>query len=126
MVFTSRSPVFLTHIGAPERFFSRGLAVKQTNQVLFRRNLILTSEIGLKISNNFRDSISGPQSDLPHVRSDIVQYLKGADQHIAKLHIDYLWSPKKELYAHITAGIFEAMYGGVGVEILYKPFDKDS
>ncbi len=124
MVFTSRSPVFLTHIGAPERFFSRGLAVKQTNQVLFRRNLILTSEIGLKISNNFRDSISGPQSDLPHVRSDIVQYLKGADQHIAKLHIDYLWSPKKELYAHLTAGIFEAMYGGVGVEILYKPFDK--
>ena len=41
------------------------------------------------------------------------------------MQLDYYWSPKREFYAKLSAGIFEMMYGGYGAEILYKPFDSN-
>ncbi len=62
-------------------------------------------------------------SVLPHVRSDIVQYLQHGRSGVTRLQADYLFSPMKNVYARISAGLFEWMYGGVGGEVLYRPFD---
>jgi Exopolysaccharide biosynthesis protein YbjH len=64
------------------------------------------------------------QSDsvLPHVRSDIVEYLQHGRSGLTRLQADYLFSPAKDVYARVSAGLFEWMYGGVGAEVLYRPF----
>lgn len=124
MIFSEITPVFLTHIGVPEKFLTSGLAIRHSSQTLFKRNLILTSELNLSIDNNFRNSISGNASLLPYVRTDIVQYLKGGKEYITRLQLDHMYSPAPEVYTHLMGGIFEAMYGGIGIEMLYKPFDK--
>ena len=62
---------------------------------------------------------------MEHVRTDLVQYLKEDDPTISRLQFDYIWSPHKDLYSKISAGMFESMFGGIGGEILYKPFDRN-
>jgi hypothetical protein len=39
------------------------------------------------------------------------------------LQLDYIWSPKKNLYAKLSGGIFEDMFGGIGGQLLFKPFN---
>ena len=65
-------------------------------------------------------------SILPHVRTDIVKYLKNSDKyHITRLQANYFMNPFKSIYAKVSAGIFEPMFSGYGGEILYKPFNKN-
>ncbi len=123
--FSSLSPTIVSHIGNPEKFFYGGLSLQFISEVQFKRNIILSSELNYSLYNNVTDTISGPGSEMQHVRTDIVQYLKNDGFYISAMQLDYIWSPKKNLYAKISGGIFERMYGGIGTEFLYKPFDKN-
>ena len=85
----------------------------------------MSSEINIRVYDNFQNTVSGPGSKMEHVRTDLVQYLKEDDAYVSRLQLDYIWSPFKNVYTKISAGIFESMYGGYGGEILYKPYDKN-
>ncbi len=122
VIFSSVSPALVSYIGNPEKFFFGGLDLQYISEIQFDRNLLLSSEINYSIYNNFRDTISGPASNMEHVRTDKVQYLKNANLYINRMQLDYIWSPQKNLYAKISGGLFESMFGGIGAEILYKPF----
>ena len=121
--FSSTAPTIVSHVGAPEKFYFGGVAIQNIIETQFSRNLILSSEVNYSLYNNFQDTVSGPDSDLPHVRTDIVQYLKEGDLYISNLQLDYIFSPKVDIYARISGGIFETMFGGIGSEIIYKPFN---
>ncbi len=125
IIFSSFQPRIKSHIGVPEKFYFGGVYLQHISEIQFNRNLILTSEVDYSIYNNFRDTITGPASKLPHVRTDVIQYLKKEGILLSRLQLDYIWSPKKELYAKISGGIFETMYGGLGTQFLYKPFAKN-
>jgi len=125
VVFSSISPVLVSNIGNPEKFYFWGLDLQNTAEIQFNRNLLLSSETNYSLFNNFKDTISGPQSQMEHVRTDKVQYLKNANLYIKRLQLDYIWSPKKDLYAKVSGGIFETMFGGFGAQVLYKPFDSN-
>ena len=66
-----------------------------------------------------------PQSVLEHVRTDNALYLKASDLYLKRMQLDYIWTPKKNVYAKLSGGIFEDMYGGFGGQVLYKPFDSN-
>ena len=123
VIFSSISPVIVSHIGNPEKFYFGGINLQYASEVQFKRNLLLSTELNMRVYDNFRDTISGPGSKLQHVRTDIVDYLKEDDIYISRLQLDYIWSPYKNLYAKLSGGIFEQMFGGYGGEILYKPFN---
>ncbi len=123
--FSSISPVVISHIGNPERVYFGGVNLQHVSEVQFKRNLLLSSELNLRLYDNFQDSISGPSSEMEHVRTDLVQYLKEDDITIGRLQLDYIWSPVKNVYAKISGGYFETMFGGIGGEILYKPFNSN-
>ena len=123
--FSETGLTVINHIGAPEQFYFGGVVLQNSTEVLLKRNLILTSEINLILKDNFRPTISGSNSVLPHVRTDIMTYLIDGDKSITKLQLDYIWSPGKDMYSKISGGIFEKMYGGFGGEFLYKPFDSN-
>ena len=125
ILFSSISPILVSHIGNPERFFYGGVALQNILEIQMSRNFILSAEFNYSLYNNVKDTISGPGSNMQHVRTDIVQYLKKEDFYITRMQVDYFWSPKKNVYAKFTGGIFEKMYGGFGTEFLYKPFDSN-
>ena len=62
---------------------------------------------------------------MEHVRTDLVKYLQEDDIHITRFQLDYIWSPYKNTYAKLSGGIYETMFGGLGLEFLYKPFNKN-
>ncbi len=119
-------PALKSHIGGPEAFFLGQVWWKTDFTLLIRRGLTLSTSVGLDIYNNFNELNNPSASELPHVRSDIQDYLKEGETNIARLKLDYVWSPYKELYARIDIGLFEEMFGGIGGEILYKPFASDT
>lgn len=125
-VFQSISPNLVSHVGNPERFYFGGIVLQHESEVQFNRSLILSSVLKFTLTDNFRDTLTGPGSPfLPHVRTDLMEYLKESENYISRMQLDYFWSPKKEIYAKLSTGIFEMMYGGYGAEILYKPFDSN-
>ncbi len=125
-LFQTVSPNLVSHVGNPERFYFGGIVLQHEAEIQFNRNLILSSNLKFTLEDNFRDTLTGPGSPfLPHVRTDLMEYLKESDKYISRMQLDYYWSPKKEIYAKLSTGIFEMMYGGYGAEILYKPFDSN-
>ena len=125
IIFSNLSPAIVSHIGNPEKFYFGGLDFNFVSEIKFSRSLILSSEINFPVYSNISDTISGPQSNMEHVRTDLLQYLKEDDVHITRMQLDYIWSPRKNVYTKITGGILENMYGGIGVEALYKPFKQN-
>lgn len=124
-IFFSTSPTLVSHIGNPEKFYYGGINLQNISEIQFSRSLILSSEIVYPLINDFKDSIAGPGSNMQHVRTDLIQYLKEDDLFLNRMQLDYIWSPVKQVYAKVTAGILESMYAGLGGEILYKPFNRN-
>lgn len=126
LIMNSISPDIRTHIGSPERFLFSGIGIKLTTEIQLNRNLTLTSIIGQNITNTFDKKVSEPNSLLPKVRTEIVDYLQESnDLYIKILQSDYIAPIKKNIYARLSFGYLEEMYGGISTEILYKPFSNN-
>ena len=123
--FTEIAPTLINHIGDPRRFYFGGLAIKLNNEIQFSSSLQLNSELIQNLANNFDEKASNPDSLLPHVRTDIVEYLQASETYIGRMQLDYFFSPKVNLFGKLSVGILEDMYSGGGIELLYKPFNKN-
>ncbi|MBY6141012.1 YjbH domain-containing protein [Leisingera daeponensis] len=82
---------------------------------------------GWRIAGTIRQRLAGnvkngraSNSVLPHVRTDQSEYAQFGTT-LENLYVSRLWKPGRNLYARATAGLFEAMYGGVSGELLWKP-----
>jgi len=99
-----------------------GLGVSAGASVTPFRGLTLAGEATYSIYNNFGDIRRSSNSVLPHVRTDIAQYLKKGASGIDSLTLSYTRKLSSQIYAKLSAGYIESMYAGVGGEILYRPF----
>ena len=122
--FWGMSPALKHHIGGPEGFYLGQLWWRINSNLKFTRNLTLSTVIGLDIYNNFDELDNKSNSILPRVRSDIQEYLKEGPTNIARMKLDYIWSPKNDLFIRTDLGLIEEMFGGLGGEVLYRPFNK--
>ena len=122
--FWNMSPALRHQIGGPEAFYLGQLWWRIDASIKFKRNLALHTTLGFDIYNTFDQFANPSYSSIPHVRSDIQEYLLEGKNNIARMKIDYLWSPKKDLFARIDLGYLEEMFGGFGGEIYYRPFNK--
>ena len=120
--FLSMSPSLRHQIGGPESFYLGQLWWKINAKVKFKRGLTLHTVLGLNIYNNFNEFNNPSYSTIPHVRSDIQDYLSEGKNNIARFKIDYIWSPRKDLFVRLDLGYLEEMFGGVGGEVYYRPF----
>ncbi|MDA8673825.1 YjbH domain-containing protein [Gammaproteobacteria bacterium] len=125
VIFSSVNPTLVTHIGNPEKFFFGGINLQHISEIQFSRNLLLSTEINARVYDDFENTISGAESVMEHVRTDVVEYLKEDDVVISRMQLDYIWSPGKDTYAKLSGGIYETMFAGYGIETLYKPFRKN-
>jgi len=123
-VRTNIAPAVKNMIGGPEAFYLGQLWVRINNSIKFRRGLELSTVVGLNIWQNFNLLKTPSESVLPHVRSDIQEYLKEGKNNIMRMKLDYIFSPYKDIYARFDIGLLEEMFGGLGGEVLYRPYSK--
>lgn len=69
-------------------------------------------------------SVTQPSnSELPHVRTDIAEYKRGARIKLNKLMLNQYATPAEHWYGRLSAGFYEEMFRGAGGQLLYAPID---
>jgi len=123
--FWKLAPSVRSQIGGPDGFYFGDLSLAFHSETIFQDNLTLVTAAAAGIYDTFDGLKLASDSILPHVRSDIVSYLKESrDFHIKRFQLNKFFNPTNDFYAKITAGLMESMFGGIGGEILYRPFGK--
>lgn len=118
----SISPKLRQHVGGPDNFYFFQVWLRLGGEVELARGLTVDGALGFNLYNNFEGLKLDSDSVLPHVRSDIKNYLKEGENSIASLQVTYLHQLAPDLYGSIYGGLLEPMFGGVGGEVLYRPF----
>jgi hypothetical protein len=80
---------------------------------------IVSGALRQRLAGNVADGRVGT-SQLPPVRTDAVFYAQ-ADTTLDQLFVTRQWRPGRDLYARVTGGYLETMYGGISTELLWKP-----
>jgi len=118
------SPGIKHQIGGPEGFYLGQILWKVDTSLKFRRNFSLYTSIGFNIYDTFNDLNNPSASTIPHVRSDIQDYLEQGKNNIQRLQLEYLDSIYKDVFIRADLGYLEEMFAGFGGEVLYRPIDK--
>jgi len=122
--FWKAAPSLRSQIGGPDGFYFGDLSIAIHTELLFRYNISLVTSGSIGLVDNFDDLKLASDSVLPHVRTDIVKYLKASRKyHFKRIQLNWFQRPTKNLYTKISGGIFEPMFGGIGFEALYRPFN---
>ncbi len=119
-------PYLLTHFGGnDDGRFRADLYAKLYGALQVSRQLVLSAELKQYIVGDI-DQIPIDQTlDIPKVRSDISRYAKEGRTAIDRAQFSYSLQVDKNIYARFTGGLLESMYGGVGAEVLYRPYQHD-
>jgi len=62
-------------------------------------------------------------SELPHVRSDVADYLRGSRFSLSRVLLNKYDNPAERVYTRLSAGLYEDMFRGAGGQVLYLPKD---
>jgi hypothetical protein len=82
---------------------------------------IIAGEVRHRLVGNIADSERLSNSVLPRVRTDAPLFAQATDTTLNNLYVAKQWKPKSNLFARVSAGYFESMFGGVSAEVLWKP-----
>jgi membrane-associated phospholipid phosphatase len=83
----------------------------------------LNSAFKLNLLENVSGVTQPSNSLLPHVRTDIAEYKRGARFKLNKLMLNQYLTLDERVYARASAGFYEEMYRGLGGQVLYIPKD---
>ena len=122
--YYSIEPEFIYRYADPTRFFAGGIDIQLNSEVKFASGIYLATAITQQLTNSFERLRYYPDSPyLPHVRTDVVKYLNNrSDLYINNMQLDKVSKIENGHYFKLSAGIYEMMFGGYGVEYLWKPF----
>lgn len=85
--------------------------------------LYLNSAVSAKVLENVSGVTQESNSVLPHVRSDVAEYKRGARVKLNKLMINQYAMPAENWYGRLSGGFYEEMYRGAGGQLMYVPKD---
>ncbi|MDC0440668.1 YjbH domain-containing protein [Gammaproteobacteria bacterium] len=115
------TPSIRSQVGGPDGFYFGELAIAYHSELVIRKDLTLSTVATIGLYDTFDGLKLASDSVLPHVRTDIVQYLKNSRKgHIRHSSLTWFKQPYKNLYAKFTGGILEEMFSGIGGEFLYR------
>lgn len=120
------SPSVRSQIGGPDGFYFGDLRIALHSELILKPNFTIVSHGSIGIFNTFDDLKLASDSVLPHVRTEIVNYLKESEKYnIETLQFNWFNNFSDDIYTKVSGGILESMFGGIGGEILYRPFTKN-
>ncbi len=118
------NPKLQSHIGGPNQFVLYRLFATAGFDAALWRGLNLTGRINRNFYDNFGKIRFGSSSQLPHVRTDVKEYLQEAGFFtVRRLQANYYFQPLSEWYVRFSAGLFEEMFGGYSAEVLHSPYN---
>lgn len=85
--------------------------------------LYLNGAVTAKILETVSGVTQESNSLLPHVRTDIAEYKRGARVKLNKLMVNQYAMPSENWYGRLSAGFYEEMYRGAGGQLMYVPKD---
>ena len=117
---------FRPFLASRESFFRGALLVENDSEYIIRQNLFFNTNLKYSLWDNFEILSIPPVDTFPaQVRSDVKEYLKTMNDGgilIGRAQLDYHITPAKNHHIMMSAGIFEDMFSGAGMEYLYfKP-----
>lgn len=125
-VLSKISPSVRSQIGGPDGFYFGDISVAWHNEILLKENFSILAIASVGITDNFDDLKLKSDSIIPHVRTDVVRYLKESKKgRITRLQANYFLNPRDDLFFKFTGGLIEEMFGGIGSEFLWRPFNKN-
>ena len=123
--FYKIAPMVRSQIGGPDGFYFGDIRLSFKTETLISKNFAVEADFSHGIADNMGELKLASESILPHVRTEIVQYLKqGRGFAVDSLQANYFSSLGNDVYSKISAGYFEQMFGGIGGEVLFRPFYK--
>ena len=121
--FWGFEPDLKSQIGGPDGFYFGDLRLAFKSELQFRRNFSLITNASYGIYNNFGELKLASDSIIPHVRTDIVSYLKATTEFgIKRMQFNYFKKLSPNVYSKVSFGLLEGMFGGYGGEVLYRPY----
>ena len=125
-VVTNTRLQFRPFIASREEFLKGALLVENNTEFIIRPNLFFNTNLKYSLADNFEDLYIPPVDVFPaQVRSDVKEYLNKMNDGgvlIGRAQFDYHLTPKLNHHIMASAGIFEDMFSGAGMEYLYfKP-----
>ena len=124
--FHTIGPDIRSQIGGPDGFFFGDIKLKSRSEIVIQRGISLISNISYGLYDNMDDLKLASDSILPHVRTDIVKYLKESrNLSIQRMQLNKFGQISPSIFYKFSAGILEYMFSGYGSEVLFKPFDKN-
>jgi hypothetical protein len=119
---------FRPFLASREEFFRGALLVENDTEFVIRENLFFNTNLKYSLWDNFEVLYIPPVDSFPaQVRSDVKEYLNKMNDGgilIGRAQLDYHLTPIKNHHIMMSAGIFEDMFSGAGMEYLYfKPND---
>ena len=116
-------PALRSHIGGPDALYLYQIWMAFSATVELQRGFSVNTTIGKNIYSTLDEITLVSDSQLQHVRSDLRLYNdEGEDGNIVRLQSDYLFQPAENWFGRASAGLFETMFGGIGGEIMYRPY----
>ena len=86
--------------------------------------LYLNGAASLQLLETVSGVKQASNSSLPHVRSDVAEYLRGDRLTLSRILLNKYDNPAERVYTRLSAGLYEDMFRGVGGQALYLPTDK--
>ena len=121
----SLSPVLNQSVGGPESFYMYQLGLMANGSYWLTDNLLVDGSVFANLKNNyskFRYDGTPHDSTLPRVRTHVRDYLDN-NVFMNNLQANYMQHLGNGFYGQLYGGYLEAMFGGVGGELLYRPLD---
>ena len=124
--FWNIAPTVRQQIGGPDGFYFGEIRLQLNSELLISNTVNFMTEASIGIIDNFDDLKLASDSVIPHVRTDIVSYLKESRKfNINRMQLNHFSNITPNIYTKFSIGMLEMMFGGYGGEFLYRPFNRD-
>lgn len=117
------SPYLATSYFDPSSPVRADLKLRLSGRYEMAPGIVLDGSVTQKLLGNVSKTPHTSNSVLQHVRTDGPLYAKEGTTALERLTLSYYNRPAENLYARVSAGYLEPMFGGVSTELLWKQPD---
>jgi len=113
-------PGYKQNIGGPDGLLYQVTADADA-EYRFTRNTWWSGLLSVNLLNNYNKFTYDAPSGLPRVRTNLREYLTTSDVTMPTFQLNHAKQLDKDVYGMVYGGYLEAMFAGVGGEVLYRP-----
>ena len=115
-------PTYSQSLGGPDGFVLYQIGVQTKLEHRFTDSTWLRGSVDLRLLDNYDKFKYDAPTDLPRVRTYAREYTTAARLTLPTLQLTHVQDLGSGHYLSTYAGMLETMYGGVGAEWLYRPW----